>query len=170
MENKPKKVLLPGGIDNFHDLVTHRDSEGNACIFVDKTLFIKSFIDSNDKITLITRPRRFGKTLTLSMLQHFLAAEVNGNETKALFDGLAVSKHLETMRYQGQHPVIFVTLKDAKGKSFEDAFEEVKEALTKLFETHRFLLESDKVSATQKSTFKLYVKGKATMCEFIRIS
>ena len=163
---KRKKVLLPGGIDNFHKLITHRDSEGNACIFVDKTLFIKSFIDSNDKITLITRPRRFGKTLTLSMLQHFLAAEVDGNETKGLFDGLAVSKHLETMRYQGQHPVIFVTLKDAKGKNFEDAFEEVKEALTKLFEAHRFLLESDKVSTTQKNTFNLYIKREATKAQY----
>ena len=142
MTKQQKKVLLPGGIDDFHKLITHRDSEGNACIFVDKTLFIKAFIDSSDDITLITRPRRFGKTLTLSMLQHFLAAEVNGKPTKGLFDGLNISKHPETMRYQGQHPVIFLTLKEAKGKNFEEFFSRVKEVIRNLYRTHRYLLNN----------------------------
>ena len=166
MPNQPKKVLLPGGIDNFYDLITHRDSEGNRCVFVDKTLFIKSFIDSSDKITLITRPRRFGKTLTLSMLQHFLAAEVNGKTTKGLFEGLNISKHPETMKHQGQHPVLFLTLKRVKGSNFEEAFAEIKEEITKLFETHGFLLKSNKVSETQKAQFMRYIEKSAPVAEY----
>ena len=165
MNNKPKKVLLPGGIDNFHKLITHRDSEGNACIFVDKTLFIKAFLDSSDDITLITRPRRFGKTLTLSMLQHFLAADVDGNETKGLFDGLAVSKHLETMRYQGQHPVIFVTLKDAKGNSFERLLERVSNVIKETFQSHRYLLDSQ-LAEEDYATFKKILNEDATQKDY----
>ena len=111
--------MLPSGIDNFHDLITHRNDQGDGYLFVDKSLFIKDFLNAGDKITLITRPRRFGKTLTLSMLQHFLAAEVSGKVTKGLFDGLHVSQYPDTMKKQGQYPVIFLTLKEAKGKTDE---------------------------------------------------
>ena len=78
--------MMPNGIDNFHKLITHRNKEGQAYLFVDKSLFISEWLNAGDDITLITRPRRFGKTLTLSMLQHFLASEVNGKSTKGLFD------------------------------------------------------------------------------------
>ena len=78
MKETPKKnnVMLPSGIDNFHKLITRRNEEGQAYLFVDKSLFIKEWINAGDDITLITRPRRFGKSLTLSMLQHFLTSEV----------------------------------------------------------------------------------------------
>ena len=165
MNKKQKKVLLPGGIDNFHDLITQRDSEGNRCIFVDKTLFIKSFLDASDKITLITRPRRFGKTLTLSMLQHFLAAEVNGQKTKDLFDGLKVSKHPETMRYQGQHPVIFLTLKSAKGSNYQEFFARIREIIKNLFRTHRYLLEAP-IAREDHDVFERLLNKEATLSEY----
>ena len=92
---KPYTPMLPSGIDNFHDLITHRNKQGDGYLFVDKSLFIREWLNAGDKITLITRPRRFGKTLTLSMLQHFLAPEVNGQSTKGLFDGLQISKYPE---------------------------------------------------------------------------
>lgn len=77
--------MLPSGIGNFYDLITHQNEQGDGYLFVDKSLFILDFLNAGDEITLITRPRRFGKTLTLSMVQHFLAAEVSGQSTKGLF-------------------------------------------------------------------------------------
>ncbi len=162
---KREKVLLPGGIDNFHKLITHRDPAGNKVIFVDKTCFIKDFLESSDDITLITRPRRFGKTLTLSMLQHFLAAEVNGKETKGLFDGLNISKHPETMRYQGQHPVIFLTFKEAKGQHFEQFFSRVKEVIRNLYRTHRHLLNNG-MEKDDRLVFERILNKEATQSEY----
>ena len=157
---------MPYGVSDFHKLITRRDSKGNAYLFVDKTLFIREFLDAGDEITLITRPRRFGKTLTLSMLQHFLAAEVDGQSTKGLFDGLNISEYPQTMKKQGQYPVIFLTLKRVKGDNFEKAFEEIKEEITKLFEAHDFLLKSDKVSVTQKERFQLYIRQDANEAKY----
>ena len=134
---------MPSGIDNFYDLITHRNEEGNGYLFVDKSLFIRDFLNAGDKITLITRPRRFGKTLTLSMLQHFLAAEVSGKSTKGLFDGLNISQYPETMKKQGQYPVIFLTLKEAKGKSFEEIFARIKDIITETFQCHRYLFDTN---------------------------
>ena len=155
-EIKKKKAMLPSGIDNFYNLVTHRNPEGNPYLFVDKSLFIKEFISAGDSISLITRPRRFGKTLTLSMLQHFLAPEVNEKSTKGLFDGLKISKHPEIMAYQGQYPVIFLTLKEIRGRNFEEAFARFKPQIRCLFEVHNYLLKSQKVTNTQKNYTKNY--------------
>ena len=114
--------MLPSGVSNFHKLITHRNERGDAYLFVDKSLFIRDFLNAGDEITLITRPRRFGKTLTLSMLEHFLAPAVNGQSTKGLFEGLQISKYPKIMKDQGQYPVIFLTLKEAKGQRFEEIF------------------------------------------------
>ena len=140
---KSHTPILPSGIDNFYDLITHRNEEGDGYLFVDKSLFIRDFLNAGDKITLITRPRRFGKTLTLSMLQHFLAAEVSGKSTKGLFDGLNISQYPETMKKQGQYPVIFLTLKEAKGKSFEEIFARIKDIITETFQCHRYLFDTN---------------------------
>ncbi len=157
--NKPP--MMPCGIDNYHELITHRNTEDSAYLFVDKTLFIKKFLDAGDKITLITRPRRFGKTLTLSMIQHFLASEVNGRQTKGLFDGLKISQYLETMKKQGQYPVIFLTLKEAKGKSFEEIYGSIKTAIRDLYQVHRYLLSSDKLFSDQKEDFQKILNRQA---------
>ena len=125
--------MLPSGIDNFHDLITHRNEQGDGYLFVDKSLFIRDFLNAGDEITLITRPRRFGKTLTLSMLEHFLAPEVNGQSTKGLFEGLQISKYPKIMKDQGQYPVIFLTLKRVKGTTFEIAFKQLKEVMYKVY-------------------------------------
>ena len=72
------------------------------------------------KVAVITRPRRFGKTLNLSMLHYFLAPEVNGQSTQGLFEGLKIAAlGDEYMRHQGQYPVIFITFKDVKDHDFE---------------------------------------------------
>ena len=157
-----KKTMMPIGVDNFATLVRYRVPEDNPYLFVDKSLFIKEFIGAGDVITLITRPRRFGKSLTLSMLQHFLASEVSGQRTKGLFDGLKISQHPEIMRHQGQYPVIFLTLKEAKGKDFEEMYGVIKNSIRDLYETHHYLLLSDVVFSNQKNLFEKFLNEEAT--------
>ena len=105
------------GHENFKELID------NQLDFVDKSLFIQEILeDKATKAAVITRPRRFGKTLNLSMLHHFLAAEVNGQSTKGLFDGLKIaSLGDEYLRHQGCYPVIFLTFKSVKDGGFEHA-------------------------------------------------
>ena len=75
------RPLLPIGISDFGKLIRHRDPNGKKYIFIDKSMFIKDFLSSEDEVTLITRPRRFGKTLNMSMLQHFFAKEKTNKKT-----------------------------------------------------------------------------------------
>ena len=108
----------------------------------------------------------FGKTLTLSMLQHFFAEEVSGQPTKGLFDGLKISNHPEVMRYQGQYPVIFLTLKEVRGKNFDEAFAMMKGVLSRLFLTHWYLLEANFMKGIQKRTFERIVNKEADEEEY----
>src|SRR5689334_4031808 len=104
-----RRVRMPIGISDFAEVVR------GCYAFVDKTSLIGEIIERGSKLTLITRPRRFGKTLNLSMLQYFFSAQVQGQPTRDLFDGLAISKRRAIMARQGQHPVIFLTFKGIKG-------------------------------------------------------
>jgi len=161
-----KKPMLPIGVSSFEKLIRHKDSEGNGYLFVDKTMLIKDFIDAGDEISLITRPRRFGKTINMSMLQHFFAKEVDGIETKGLFDGLEISKCPEVMVYQGDYPVIFLTLKEIRGKDFEEAFERVTEVLRPLFEEHRYLLDGPNISEEEIILYKRFLSKIAIKSEY----
>ena len=101
--------LVPVGISNFKELI-----EKNY-LFADKSLFIKDIIEDGAKIILITRPRRFGKTLNLSMLYYFLGINHSGEGEKNLFENLNISKYDEfCTKHQYQYPVIFITFKDIK--------------------------------------------------------
>ena len=96
--------------DNFGAMVRKN------CLLVDKTLMIKEFLEGQE-ISLITRPRRFGKTLNMSMLHHFLAAEIDGESTKDLFQDFAIAQvdgGSFLNEHQGKYPVIFITFKDVK--------------------------------------------------------
>src|ERR1700679_2659342 len=110
-------LQLPIGRSNFKKIIDERLD------FVDKSLFIQEiFDDRSAEAVVITRPRRFGKTLNLSMLHYFLAAEAYGESTKGLFDGLKIAALGDDyMRHQGQYPVIFITLKDVKDGGFDHA-------------------------------------------------
>ena len=163
-EVQQKKALLPLGVDNFAELVTPIDKVGNRYLFIDKTLFIKTFMEGN-KISLITRPRRFGKTLNLSMLQHFLAAEVSGESTKGLFESLKISKHPEIMAYQGQYPVIFLTLKQVRGRKFALCFEQLREEIRGVFKQHRYLLNSN-ITEEDRLMFKQFLMRTASANEY----
>ena len=142
-----KKHQIRIGSDNFRDLVSDDSclSVDPNKLFVDKTLFIKEFLDSSAKVLLITRPRRWGKTLALSMLQHFLSKEVNGVPTEGLFKNLKIAKYLSDpnyQKYQGNHPVIFVSFKDLKGDHFQFIEAKIKDIISMLYKQYGYILQA----------------------------
>ena len=125
------------GKSNFAEL-----TQGDF-LFVDKTaLFIPAVLNDPSGAIVITRPRRWGKSLNMSMLHYFLAAEVNGVTTQGMFDGLAISKipgnYVE--KHQGKSPVIFLSFKDFKASSFELALSIFEIQIKKMFRAHKHLL------------------------------
>jgi hypothetical protein len=116
---------LPIGISDFKEV-----REENY-YYVDKSLFIQEVINRSSKVLLLPRPRRFGKTLNLSMLRYFL--EKREENLAFLFKGLAVEQETEIMQHQGQYPVIFLTFKNCKGASFERLFSEIRGVLLKCY-------------------------------------
>ncbi len=144
-----KKV--PIGVDNFHKLVT------GGYLFCDKTAMIAEFLSKGEEVTLITRPRRWGKTLNMSMLLHFFAAEVYGIKTAGLFDHLQIS-FLEGGRYirehQGQAPVIMVSFKDIHADDFQGAYESIYLLIKQLYGSYEYLLKSDCMNSNQKNEFQ----------------
>lgn len=113
-------------------------------LFVDKTLFIKAFLDHSNPVLLITRPRRWGKTLTLSMLQHFLSPTVQNMPTKALFESLKIGAFLQGdnayTRVQGCSPVISVTFKNLKGETIEGTLNQIQNIIATLYSQYGYLL------------------------------
>ena len=154
-------MLLPIGYDNFRALIE------NKLEFVDKSLFIQEIID--DVVTqaaVITRPRRFGKTLNLSMLHLFLSAEVNGQSTKELFDGLKIAENKDLCaKHQGQYPVIFVTFKDIKDSNIKAAYEKLNELMVKTFGVFHYLEDSKKLPAYQKKLYLTVLNGDANQAQ-----
>ena len=105
-------LKLPVGIDSFEKI------RRNNFYYIDKTKLIEQLVETGGEVTLFTRPRRFGKTLNMSMLKSFF--EVGTDES--LFDGLYISGNKELCdKYMGKYPVIFLSLKSAEGRSFDDA-------------------------------------------------
>ncbi|MCL5260057.1 MAG: ATP-binding protein [Gammaproteobacteria bacterium] len=151
-------LQLPLGYDDFREIVE------NKLDFVDKTLFIKEVLDDyKTKVTVITRPRRFGKTLNLSMLRYFLAGEVDSRPTKGLFDNLKIAKVKGNyLTHQGQYPVIFVTFKDIKTLTFKDALEHFQILVQNLFRGYRYVIESHKVGADEKKMFQQLLAGECS--------
>ncbi len=157
--------MFPIGVSDFARLIRHKNTDKQAYLFIDKTLMIKEFIDAGDEIALITRPRRFGKTLSLSMMQHFFAKEVEGIPTKGLFEGLAISKHPEVMALQGQFPVIFLTLKEVRGKNFEEAYARTQEVIVLLFNQCKYLIDTH-IDQYDKALIDRIRSKKATQAEY----
>lgn len=103
----------------------------NDCFFVDKTDFIREWWENKDAVTLITRPRRFGKTLNLSMMECFFSvAYKNRND---LFEGLSIWKKEEYRKLQGIYPVIYMSFANIKGNTFQSAREGIIQSLVRLY-------------------------------------
>ena len=141
MERKP----LPIGIEDFKEVID------SGYYFVDKTLMIKDLIVNKVKVGLFTRPRRFGKTLNMSMIQRFF--EKTDESNAYLFDGLKISEFPECMQYQGQSPVISLSLKSMKQGSYKDAFHMFKVLIAREYDRHKNILKSGKISDSERDLF-----------------
>ncbi|MCM1499403.1 MAG: ATP-binding protein [Clostridium sp.] len=134
------------GIQDFQYMVQ------NNCFYVDKTDFIREWWESMDSVTLIARPRRFGKTLNMSMLEYFFSnrhADCGG-----LFEGLSIWKREKYRKLQGTYPVISLTFANVKERSYEDTVYRIRQILMALYEQYGFLRESDLLSAAEKDVFE----------------
>ena len=127
--------------------------------FIDKSLFVKDIIDNNSKVVLITRPRRFGKTLNMSMLKYYFDCKTTDNQE--LFKGLKIMEEGEKYTSKlGYYPVIYITLKDVQDRNYENMLLNMKTAILEMYQEHRYLLNSESVYPEEKEKIKeiLYAK------------
>ena len=140
---------LPIGIENFKELIDHK------YYYVDKTMFIQDVC--NEKVILYTRPRRFGKTLNMSMLYYFFS--IRQKENAYLFNGLEISKCMDVVSYQNQFPVIFITLKDMKNSSFDKQLVMFSLLIQEIISNHQELLTSDNINSIEKERIARLYRG-----------
>lgn len=139
-----RKPKLPTGIDNFKKI-----RNGNY-YYVDKTSLIEQILNNGSEVTLFTRPRRFGKSLNMSMIQYFFEIGTDS----ALFDGLKISKNSEIYeQYMGKYPVISISLKGIDADSYEKARAQLIKTINREARRFQFLLKSDKLSRIDKALF-----------------
>lgn len=139
----PKVISI--GKQNFASL------RENDCFYIDKTAFIREWWESKDEITLITRPRRFGKTLNMSMLHAFFSTRYAGR--KELFENLSIWKNEKYRELQGTYPVIFISFAAIKGNNYEDARDGIIMAVNEAYSEHRYLLESSELTEGERRCF-----------------
>ena len=144
------KKIIPIGIDDFEKMIT------KTHYYIDKTLFIKDILTKPGETKLFTRPRRFGKTLNMSMLKYFFDIQ-NSEINRKLFDGLAISK-TEYMSEQGQYPVIYFSFKDLKKDSWEECFSELKYIVNNIYQEFEFVGEN--LTKEKKEEFKKIIEKK----------
>ena len=141
-------IKLPVGIENFEEIRT------GGYYYVDKTKLIKQLFASGGKVNLFTRPRRFGKTLNMSMLKCFL--EIGAKPS--LFDGLYISENKQLCSsFMGKYPVVFITLKNVDGLSFEEAKYRFVDVIGSEASRFSFLLDSDRISSNEKEMYKAII-------------
>ena len=117
--------------------------------FVDKSLYIKRIIDNQSEVALITRPRRFGKTLNMSMLRYYF--DCTQKDSKQLFEGLKIMEQGEEYTSKlGCYPCIYMTLKDVQDTTYENMILDLKTAVLDIYQQHRYLLDSDKIYPEEK--------------------
>ncbi|MBE6842416.1 MAG: AAA family ATPase [Ruminococcus sp.] len=149
---------IPIGYENFKEIIT------KDFYYVDKTLMIKDLIDSSGKVNLFTRPRRFGKTLNMSMLRYFF--ENTDEDNSYLFKNLNISKAGDKyLSHMGQYPVISISLKSMKQNNFEDAFKIFKQNIADEFERHSKVYE--KLSTSKQKQFLDFCKKTADDSEYL---
>lgn len=159
-----RQLKLPVGIENFQEI------RQLGFYYVDKTKMIEHFLSQWGKVNLFTRPRRFGKTLNMSMLRYFF--EIGTDPT--LFDGLFISQNKELCEtYLGKFPVVFLSLKNVDGLAFEEAKYRLTELIAKEAERFGFLADSDRLSENEKKMYQALTAlsdGRYTMDELLLVS
>ena len=159
-----QKLKLPIGIENFQEI------RQMGFYYIDKTKLIEQLLEQWGKVNLFTRPRRFGKTLNMSMLKYFF--EIGTDPT--LFDGLYISQNQELCEeYMGKFPVIFLSLKGVDGLTFDSAKDRFIQLIGNEAQRFRFLLDSDKLTEDDKNIYRALISlhdGKYRMEEEVFIS
>ena len=128
-----EKKAIPVGIENFEDIIK------DNYYYVDKSMLIEDILVNRAAVTLFTRPRRFGKTLNMSMIKYFFDVR-NKDENRKLFEGLKIFGS-EYMKEQGKYPVIFVSLKDLRGDTWEMCLLEIKKLISKIYREFQYITE-----------------------------
>lgn len=134
------------GHQNFEELVTKN------LFYIDKTFFIKEWWENNDVVTLITRPRRFGKTLNLSMVEYFFSTQYTGKE--ALFQNLSIWRNEKYRTLLGTYPVIFISFADVKETTFHNTRQKICQLITDLYNRFDFLLDSGLLNSKEKTLYQ----------------
>lgn len=151
--------LLPTGIENFKTMID------KSAYYVDKTNFIEDVL--NEQVVSYTRPRRFGKTLNMSMLYYFFS--IKEKENSYLFDGLNISKNKDALKVQNKYPTIFISLKEMKSLTFDAQISSFSNVIYELLEKNLEILSSDQLSDTTKDILnKLH--NRSSCVEDLKIS
>ena len=157
-----EKKRLPVGVENFEQIIN------DNYYYVDKTGLISELIRNGGMVNLFTRPRRFGKTLNISMLKHFFSIE----RDQSIFDGLEISKDTKLCEeYMGKYPVISISLKGINAATYEDAFDFAVQIMKNVAGKMQFLLESGNLSDFDKSEYKKLLDSgmsKAVFCSGLK--
>ena len=140
----PKKISI--GYQEFDEIMEKQ------LFYIDKTSFIKEWWEREDKVTLLTRPRRFGKTLMMSTIENFFSAEKS--EKKGMFAGLDIWKDETYRGLQGKFPVISLTFANVKERTFQMTKQRIGQILADLYSKHIYLLESGLLTADEKKYFQ----------------
>ena len=148
------KKKIPIGVSDFKDIIEE------DMYFVDKTLLIKELIEDGSRIVLLPRPRRFGKTLNMSMLKYFF--EKTDEDKSGVFKHLNIWKHKECVEHYNKYPVIFITFKDLKAESWEDCYSGLKRIIANEYRRYNHLSKVDILDAFEKKEFKKICELEAT--------
>lgn len=140
------KQVISIGNQNFRSL------RENGCFYIDKTNFIKEWWENIDVVTLVTRPRRFGKTLNLSMIESFFSNQYKGRAD--LFERLSIWNEEKYQRLQGTYPVIFLSFATIKETNYEDTVYRICKMIQRLFIQNQYLINSDIFSEIEKRNYK----------------
>lgn len=159
MKGIDRMKLLPTGIENFKTMID------KSAYYVDKTNFIEDVL--SEQVVLYTRPRRFGKTLNMSMLYYFFS--IKEKENAYLFDGLNISKNKDALKVQNKYPTIFISLKEMKNLTFDAQISSFSNVIYELLEKNLEILSSDQLSDTTKDILnKLH--NRSSSVEDLKIS
>lgn len=159
MKGIERMKLLPMGIENFKTMID------KSAYYVDKTNFIEDVL--NEQVVSYTRPRRFGKTLNMSMLYYFFS--IKEKENAYLFDGLNISKNKDALKHQNKYPTIFISLKEMKNLTFDAQISSFSNVIYELLEKNLEILSSDQLSDTTKDIlYKLH--NRSSSIEDLKIS
>jgi hypothetical protein len=148
---------LPIGLSDFKELIQEE------YYYIDKTNLISEVIDNSAKIVLLPRPRRFGKTLNLSMINYFFDVDEDNRE---LFDNLNISKNQEAMAHCGKYPIIYITFKDVKESSFEHSYEKIKRLISNEFKRHSKAIMDLDIDEIDKKRVQKIINEEASRVDY----